>query len=147
MLMNLSNLNLFLNYMFRQVWTENDHLIEFQLIEIVFSYTTVFYIQSLICKGLSFKGQVLNSEKQSFIFKDISQDWLGTTVRKIRLYENSKPVVSTLRPIEIEIENVLRVETNFWKPSRLSITSRLTLFWRRDRDLDQDLDKNRDFRA
>jgi hypothetical protein len=26
------------------------------------------------------------------------------------------------------------VETNFWKPSRLSITSRLILFWRRDRE-------------
>ena len=32
------------------------------------------------------------------------------------------------------VENVLHVETNFWKPSRLSITSRLTLFWRRDRE-------------
>ncbi len=28
------------------------------------------------------------------------------------------------------------VKTNFWKPSRLSITSRLILFWRRDRDRD-----------
>jgi hypothetical protein len=55
--------------------------------------------------------------------------------------------VSTSRPIEIEIENVLRVETNFWKPSRFYRRSRLTFFWRRDRDLDRDLDKNRDFRA
>jgi hypothetical protein len=37
------------------------------------------------------------------------------------------------------------VETNFWKPSRLSITSRLILFWRRDRDLDRDhVETNRD---
>ncbi len=56
---------------------------------------------------------------------------------------NLSLVVSTSRPIEIEIENVLCVETNFWKPSRFSRRSRLTFFWRRDRDLD----KNRDFRA
>ena len=43
-------------------------------------------------------------------------------------------VVSTSRPIEIEIENVLRVETYFWKPSRFSGRSRLTFFWRWDRE-------------
>ena len=42
-------------------------------------------------------------------------------------------MVSTSRQIEIEIENVLRVETNFWKPSRISITSRSTFFFSRSR--------------
>jgi len=34
-----------------------------------------------------------------------------------------------LRPVEIEIENVLCVETNFFKVLRLSITSRSTFFF------------------
>jgi hypothetical protein len=44
-------------------------------------------------------------------------------------------VVSTSRPIEIEIENVLSVETNFWKPSRFSRRSRSTFILSRSRFL------------
>ena len=55
-------------------------------------------------------------------------------------------VVSTSRPIEIEIENVLRVETNFWKPSRFSRRSRSTFFFSRSRFLKSRL-FSRDFDA
>ena len=44
-------------------------------------------------------------------------------------------VVSTSRQIEIEIENVLRVETNFFKLSRFSRRSRSTFFFSRSRFL------------
>ena len=44
-------------------------------------------------------------------------------------------VVSTSRQIEIEIENVLSVETNFWKPSRFSRRSRLSFILSRSRFL------------
>ena len=44
-------------------------------------------------------------------------------------------VVSTSRPIKIEIENVLSVETNFWKPSRFSRRSRSTFILSRSRFL------------
>jgi hypothetical protein len=36
--------------------------------------------------------------------------------------------------ILISTEIIHHVETNFWKPSRFSQPSRLTLFWRRDRE-------------
>ena len=42
--------------------------------------------------------------------------------------------VSTSRPIEIEIENVLSGRDQFLKLSRFSRPSRLILFWRRDRE-------------
>ncbi len=58
----------------------------------------------------------------------------------IQQYENYLSlVVLTSRPIQIEIENVLRVETNFWKPSRISITSRSTFFFSRSRFFGRDL--------
>ena len=44
-------------------------------------------------------------------------------------------MVSTSRQIEIEIENVLRVETNFFKLSRFSRRSRSTFFFSRSRFL------------
>ena len=44
-------------------------------------------------------------------------------------------MVSTLRQIEIEIEIVLSVETNFWKPSRFSRRSRSTFILSRSRFL------------
>ena len=44
-------------------------------------------------------------------------------------------MVSTSRQIEIEIETVLSVETNFWKPSRFSRRSRSTFILSRSRFL------------
>ncbi len=49
--------------------------------------------------------------------------------------KNLSLVVSTSRQIEIEIETVLSVETNFWKPSRFSRRSRSTFILSRSRFL------------
>jgi hypothetical protein len=50
-------------------------------------------------------------------------------------WKSVRLVVSTSRQIEIEIENVLRVETNFFKLSRFSRRSRSTFFFSRSRFL------------
>ena len=46
----------------------------------------------------------------------------------------SRQTVEKRQNFQISTNFSISIETNFWKPSRLSITLRLILFWRRDRE-------------